>query len=503
MIKKVFPLFIIFCTFTTTIAQPETSDKEEVKKIPVPRSFQTKHEGTFHDTKIAFEAVAAEQPMIDEKGDTVAFIWSVSYIQEPANAVRPVTFIFNGGPGSASVWLHMGLLGPKLVQVPGKAEADDGAPPYPIIDNSHCLLDQSDLVFIDPVGTGYSQVVGKGKVDDFWGLKEDAKSIAQFIRTWTTNQQRWNAPKYIAGESFGTTRAAAVAQELMGGGQDMALNGLVMISQALDYAGSTSEHHNLTSYLTYLPSMAATAWYHQKAGTGKSLEEFTLEARTFTYDEYAPALLRGSLLPSDVHATIASKLANFTGLDLKYIEQSNLRILVPRFQKELLREDGLTIGRLDGRYKSQEADIISESPTLGDPASYSISSAYTAALQQYYAEDLEIKMDRPYLTSNSAIYPKWNWKPVSKSSGWEPSYVNTAPQLGAAMRKNTDLKVLILSGYYDLITPFFDAEYTFARNGIVPGRITFKYYEGGHMMYTHADDLPKVCQDIRNFLLGK
>ncbi|MCB0665549.1 MAG: peptidase S10, partial [Saprospiraceae bacterium] len=355
-------------------------------------------------------------------------------------------------------------------------------------------------VFIDPVGTGYSKVVGKGKVEQFWGLKEDARSIAQFIRMWVTKYKRWNAPKYLAGESFGTTRAAGVSYELMSGGQDMALNGIIMISQALDYAGSTSEHDNITSYFTYLPAMAATAWYHKKAGQDKSLTEFTGEARQFAYHDYAPALYKGNWIEPEFKKEIIERLHYFTSLDTAYIRRSNLRILVPRFQKELLRSEGLTIGRLDGRYKSKEADLVSERPTLGDPASYSISSAYTAALQQYFADDLKITMDRPYLTGNAGLYPKWNWKPVPKSSGWEPSYVNTARQLGDAMRKNTDLKVIVLSGYYDLITPFFDAEYTFTRNGIITDRVEFKYYEGGHMMYTHKDDLPRVCMDIRNFL---
>jgi carboxypeptidase C (cathepsin A) len=480
----------------------QSNPKDTTQPVPPPKSFKSNHEGNFGTNKINYMAIASETAMTNGQGDTTAYLWSVSYLRNDADIRknRPVTFIFNGGPGSASVWLHMGLLGPKIVQVPGKAEADDGAPPYPIVDNPYCLLDITDLVFIDPVGTGYSRVVGKGKVEDFWGLKEDAQSIAQFIRIWVTKNQRWNAPKYLAGESFGTTRAASVASELMSGGQDLALNGIVMISQALDYAGSTSEHDNITSYFTYLPAMAATAWYHQKAGKGISLEQFVDSARNFAYHEYLPCLYRGSLIDQSTKTRISERLHYFTGLHTKYIEQSNLRILVPRFQKELLREEGITIGRLDGRYKAQEADLVSERPTLGDPASYSISSAYTAALNQYFADALKVEMDRPYLTSNSAIYSKWNWKPVPRTSGWEPSYVNTARQLGDAMRKNTELKVLVLSGYYDLITPFFDAEYTFTRNGIVTDRVTFKYYEGGHMMYTHADDFPKVCQDIRLFL---
>jgi carboxypeptidase C (cathepsin A) len=395
----------------------------------------------------------------------------------------------------------MGLLGPKIMPVASKADKDDGAAPYNLIDNPHSLLDLTDIVFIDPIGTGYSDVLGEGKVEDYWGLYEDSRSVATFIRSWITQYKRWNSPKYIAGESFGTTRAAAVAQDLMGGGQDVALNGIIMISQALDYAGSTSDHYNITSYLTYLPAMAATAWYHKKAGAGQSLNDFVDKARRFTYDRYAPALYRGDFLSESDKTALAHELSTFIGLSEKYILQSNLRVLVPRFQKELLRDEGKTIGRLDGRYFGEEADIVAENPTLGDPASYRISSAYTAALNDYFSNELKVKLDRPYLTSNGKIYNKWNWRPGGREDMSEPSYVNTAPRLGNAMRKNEALKVLVASGYYDLITPFFDAEYTFSRNGIPINRIDFKYFEAGHMMYVHHPDFNQLCNDIREFML--
>lgn len=477
--------------------------------VPPPKSFTSQHSIIINGKPLTYQATGEEIYLKDKNGKPVAAFWSTAYtlpkskVSKSTTPSRPVCFVFNGGPGSASIWLHMGLLGPKLVQVDSDALQDDGAAPFNIIDNPYALLDITDLVFIDPVGTGYSKVVGKGKVEQYWGLNEDAKSVAAFIRLWTTKHQRWNAPKYLIGESFGTTRAAAIADELMGGGQDMALNGLVMISQALDYAGSTSMHDNITSYLTYLPSMAATAWYHKKAGQGKTLEAFMEEARQFTYDVYAPALYRGNFLSAEDETNVINQLAYFTGLDKTYIERSNLRVLMPRFQKELLRADNKTLGRLDGRYYGMEADQIAERPTLGDASSYKISSAYTAALQSYYASELAIEMERPYLTSNRAIYPKWNWKPVPKNSGWEPMYVNTTRRLSRAMRKNEQMKVLVASGYYDLITPFFDAEYTFSRNGIVTDRVDFKYYEGGHMMYTHQPALKQLCADIRAFLGSK
>jgi carboxypeptidase C (cathepsin A) len=478
-------------------------EKKQVAEKPIPpaKSFVTMHQGTFGNKSITYKATASETYLKNSEGDSVASIWSVAYTQDKVSNSykRPVTFVFNGGPGSASVWLHLGLFGPELVKVDSDAKKDDGAAPYQLVANTNGLLDLTDLVFIDPVGTGYSRVIGKGKVEDFWGLTEDARSVAKFIRQWVTENKRWNSPKYIAGESYGTTRAAAVANVLEGGGQNMALNGIILISQALDYEGSTSTHYNITSYLTYLPSMAATAWYHKKAGQGKTLEAFVAEARDFTYNTYAPALYKGSLLSETEQNSLAEKLSYFIGLDKDYILRSNNRILMHRFQKMLLADKGVVIGRLDGRYMGDEADDVSEGPNLGDPASYQIGAAYTAALNDYFAKSLKVEMDRPYLTSGQ-IGGKWRWKPVPDGQYWEPMPVNTAGKLGETMRRNTEMKVMVASGYFDLICPFFDAEYTFSRNGIVRDRVSMTYYEAGHMMYVHHPDLVNLSKDIRDFL---
>ena len=463
-----------------------------------PQKFVTEHQDHFG----RYTAIGEETMMLDKEGNPEAIIWSLSYLRKEGeqSTGRPVLFIFNGGPGSASVWLHMGLFGPQLAQVASAANEDDGAAPFVMIDNPYSLLDLVDLVFIDPVGTGYSRVVNKGKESNYWGLNEDAESIATFIRMWISKNQRWNAPKFIAGESFGTTRAAGVARALHQRGQDMALNGLVLISQALDYTGSTPEPDNLIAFLTYLPTMAATAWYHKKAGRDHALADFVEEARNFTYDEYAPALLRGNTLTADAKDHIAQRLAYFTGLDKAYILRADLRVTATRFRKELLRKEGLTIGGLDSRYTMEEYDQTAATPTHSDAASAAISSAYTAALHTHFANNLGIAMELPYLTSNGSIYPKWNWRPVSPEQSWEPAYVNVAPQLSWAMRANQQLEVMVANGYYDLVTPFFDAEYTFQRHGILPDRVEMQYYEGGHMMYTQHDELKQLSADIRSFL---
>ena len=490
---------ILLLTLIPTFIFAQESEKKAAKPIPEPKSFVTNHQLTINGKPFAFQAIASETYLKNENGEAEASIWSVAYVQKGAEQTkRPVTFVFNGGPGSASVWLHMGMFGPQLVKVDSDAKTDDGAAPYQLHANPNSILDLTDLVFIDPVGTGYSRVVGNGKVEDYWGLMEDANSIAKFMRIWITENNRWFSPKYIAGESFGTTRAAAVANVLENGGQNMALNGLILISQALDYAGSTSDHDNITSYLTYLPSMAATAWYHKKAGLGKSLEDFVEESRQFTYDVYAPALYRGNLLTEAQRDQIAERLSYFIGLDKAYILRSNLRVLVPRYQKMLLADQGLAIGRLDGRFMGDESDDVAEYPHLGDPSGYQLDGAFTAALNYHLANNLQVKMDRPYITSNEEM--SWRWRPVPDGAYWEPSYVNVARLLGDTMRRNTEMKVIVASGYYDLICPFFDTEYTFSRNGIVRERVELTYYEGGHMMYTHEPDLVKLADDVRRFL---
>ena len=490
----------IFLIFSIAISAQEK--KQDSITVPEPKSFISTHQITSGGKSIKYKAIASETYLKNESEEPVASIWSVAYVQEGVNdyAKRPVTFVFNGGPGSASVWLHMGMFGPKLIKVDTDAKEDDGAAPYNLVPNTNGLFDLTDIVLIDPVGTGYSRVVGKGKVKDYWGLNEDAKSIAKFIRQWITENNRWFSPKYIAGESFGTVRAVTVSNALEKDGQNMALNGLSLISPALDYAGSTSVHDNITSYLTYLPSMAATAWYHKRAGQGKTLESFIEECREYTYNSYASVLHRGSLLNDVEKNEAAEKLSYFTGLDKDYILRSDLRILMHRFQKQLLADQGLALGRLDGRFMGNEVDKLSDGPHLGDASSYQISAAYTAALNHYFASELNVKMNHPYITSNDKIYKNWNWRLIPEGSQWEPSFVNVGRLLAETMRRNTAMKVMVASGYFDLITPFFDAEYTFSRNGIEREKIKMTYYEGGHMMYTHEPDFIRLSNDIREFL---
>lgn len=475
------------------VAQPAASPP------PEPREFVTRHTGTFNGQQVEYVARAGETYLRDDDGNPKASFFSFAYTAAgtAAAADRPVTFVWNGGPGSASLWLHMGTFGPKRIVVPSDAH-NAGAPPYPLLDNPLTLLDITDLVFVDPVGTGFSRPLGEHEASEFWGLNEDAGSVAEFIQQWITDNGRWNSPKFLAGESFGTTRAAAVA-EILEGRAAMSLNGIVMISQALDYTGSTPADDNLVAYVTYLPTMAATAAYHGKVSPPEGdLEAFLQQARAFATDELAPALFKGSMLAADERARVRDRLAYFTGLDPEYVERADLRVTGTRFAKELLRDQGRSVGRLDTRYTRDDIDDTSDSPE-GDAASDAISSAFTAALNHYMREELGVRMEQPYRTSGR-FGGAWNWRPVAEGRSWEPSYVNVARRLSSALRRNSSLRVLVASGYYDMATPFFDAEYTFARHGMLAERIEYTYYEAGHMMYVHEPSLDRFMADVRDFL---
>ncbi len=491
-----------FAETGTADAAKETDASTTSAPVPDPVMFESRHTGTFGRQKMAYTVEAGDTQITNKEGKPAASLFTISYIREGAGPDRPVTFVFNGGPGSASVWLHMGLLGPKRVVVASDADEDDGAAPYRMVDNKLSILDQTDLVFIDPVGTGFSRAIGEGKDKDYWNEAGDKASIAEVMRIWITKHKRWNAPKYLIGESFGTTRAAYLANDLTVGDVDIALNGIVLISQALDYEGSTSAHDNVYSYVTYLPSMAAVAQYHGKAGQGIPQADFLAEARAFARDEYGPALWKGDRLSPEERTYIRDKLAYFTGLDPDYIETSNLRILMHRFQKELLRNKGVALGRLDGRYLGDEADDAAEGPE-DDVSSYAVSSAYTALMNQYLAADLGVEMDRPYMVSNPKAGEQWDFRDAPEGEFWEPHYVNAARQLTTAMRHNTALNVMVASGYFDLICPFFDAEITFSRYGIPQDQVAMTYYQAGHMMYLNNGALNALAADIRSFYAGK
>ena len=394
----------------------------------------------------------------------------------------------------------MGAFGPRRVVIPSDAK-DDGAPPYPVIDNADSLLDATDLVFIDPVGTGFSRALGKTDPKDYWGVTKDAKSMAQFIRLWLDANGRWNAPKFIGGESYGTTRSAAVIHELEGGYTDVAINGIILISSIMDFSQAADAPGNELAYVTNLPSMAAAAWYHDKVPSKPAtVEQFVAEARTFAIGPYASALLKGNALTAEERAAIRPQLARFTGVSEQFLDRADLRLSPARFYKELLRDRGLTIGRLDTRYTGKDYDSAGEQPD-NDPSFYAIDGAYTAAMNAYARETLKYSPELVY--SSIGAVKSWDWK-LSDNPDDDQSYLNVAPYIGRALRENSGLRVFAAQGYYDFATPFFGAEYSFSRTGIPnDGRIQWHYYHAGHMMYVRDEDLHRLAGDIRGFIRAR
>ena len=456
--------------------------------------------GEFDGVRINYRAIAGETYIRDQKGAAVASYFTIAYLKSGVinSAARPVAFIFNGGPGSSSMWLHMGGLGPKRVRVPSSTQ-NIGTPPYFVVDNNLSLLGRSDLVFIDPIGTGYSRALPGTDASKYWGLHEDAESIADLIERWITDYGRWNSPKYLIGESYGTARACLLAESL--GGRYIAINGIVLLAAVLDYQNSRPRDGDggILSYASFLPTYAATAWYHGKVSVqGRTLEEFLAEVREFARTDYAVALIANVYrLSPPVHAKIVSRLVAYTGLSQGFIENSNLRIPVKRFFKELLRTEGLAIGRLDGRYVGAENDSLSEF-TESDPTFNAIRGAFASALSDHL-RDLGVRVDRPYVFMSGIVEDSWKWS--SPGALWSGGgYVNVVPSLGRAMRQNDKLKVLVASGYYDLATPFFGVENALSQDGLVQERIQHILYEVGHMIFLHEPSLNCLSKDIASFI---
>jgi carboxypeptidase C (cathepsin A) len=476
-------------------AKPDQPDRP----IPEPTVSVTHHRGVFGGVPVAYTATASETYLKGDDGTPKASIFSVAYVKEPRDPARPVTFLFNGGPGSGSVWLQMGAFGPKRVGIPSDAR-DDGAPPYPILDNPDSLLDVTDIVFIDPVGTGFSHTLGKTEGKDYWGVTQDAKSVSQFIRLWLNDNGRWNSPKFMGGESYGTTRSAAVVNQLEGAYNDVGLDGIILMSTILDFGAQANVQGNEMPYVLFLPSMAAAAWYHHKvANPPATVDAFVQEARDFAEGDYAAALLKGQRLQGEARASIRRRLARFTGLSEDYLERADLRVTDQRFYKELLRDRGLAIGRLDARYTGKDYDNAGETPD-NDPSFYGIDAGYTAAVNSWVRDGLGFKSDRSYVTIGPV--GNWDWD-LSDQGGEAKYYKSVAPYLSKAMRENSGLRVFVGAGYYDFATPLFGAEYALSRTGFPQDRIQFHYYEAGHMMYVHDESRAKLARDVRAFIRSR
>ena len=484
----------------------DTNDNHKQKNnVPAPEDniVQTHHTLTIAGKPLNYTAttgtiILKEESEKDDKAEgekAKASIFFIAYTKDnvPDTSNRPVTFAFNGGPGSSSVWLHLGLLGPKRVHMD---DTNILPPPYHLVENEYSLLDVTDLIFIDPVSTGFSRAVPGEKPKEFHGFTKDIESVGDFIRLYTTRYQRWNSPKFLAGESYGTTRSAGLSGYLQSR-HGMYLNGIILISSILNFQTARFTNGNDLPYILFLPTYTATAWYHQQldADLQADLHAALAEVEQFALGDYASALLQGSALPVAEQEAIAAKLARYTGLTTDYILKTNLRIEIFRFTKELLREKGLTVGRLDTRFTGIDKDNAGEKFEY-DPSYAAIQGVYTAVLNDYMRRDLNFESDIPYEIL-SGLYEKWSY------NTFENEFVDVAETLRQAMSSNPHLKVLVANGYYDLATPYLATRYTFSHLGLATSlqqNYEMTYYEAGHMMYVHLPAMAQLKEDMARFV---
>ncbi len=457
----------------------------------------TQHRVTVAGKVIPYTATTGYMELKDEDGTLKAKMFYTAYTRDDIRdkSARPITYTFNGGPGSSSVWLHMGGLGPKRVVLSEIGEMT--APPFKYVDNEYTWLDETDLVFIDPVSTGFSRAADEKNAKDFHGYNEDIRAVGEFIRLYTTQNLRWGSPKYLAGESYGTTRAAGLSEYLQSR-YGMYINGVMLISSIMDFSTARFSRGHQLPYMLFLPTYTATAYYHKKLAPDLQLNLWkTLnEVRDFATNEYSVALMKGDQLSTEDRNRVVAQLVRYTGLSREYIEETNLRIEIGRFTKELTRDAGHSVGRLDSRMKAWEYDNAGERYEFDPSYDATIYGPYSGAFNDYVRRDLKFESDLPYEILTGRVRP-WNYNNVQNQ------FLNVAETLRGAMHENPHLKVWIANGYYDLATPFFATEYTINQMNLHPTlrkNITMTYYESGHMMYIHMPSLVQFKKDFVTFI---
>lgn len=472
----------------------QNSDKDPKNELK-ENVIATPHSVIINGVNTPYTATVGTQLLKDDQGNTKASIFYIAYTKDNVEnkIARPVTFCFNGGPGSSSVWLHLGVFGPKRVNINDNGLSVDL--PYHLEDNAYSILDVTDLVFIDPVSTGFSRAAPGEDAKQFHGVDEDVQSVAEFIRLYTTRNELWEVPKFIAGESYGTTRAAGLAEELHDT-HHLYLDGILLISTVLNFQTITFASGNDLPYILYLPSYTAAAFNHRLLSTElqQDLNKTLHEVEEFAKNQYALALMQGDKISPKDRSEVISKLAQYTGLSPNYIDQSNLRVNIYRFAQELLRSVRRVIGRFDSRMKGVNSDACNDSFEY-DPSFDLVMGLFTATFNNYIRADLNWKSDDEYKIL-ARIWP-WNYGVANNK------YLNVADKLRDVMNKNPSLEVYVASGYNDLATPYFATEYTISHLNLDPSlrdHVFLKNYEGGHMMYLKNSTLIKMKEDISQFV---
>ena len=475
-------------------------EKSVEKEVPRGEIFTSMQSVTINGKTISLASETGTVQLRDENDKPIALFGFTHYKKSNSNENRPIVFAFNGGPLSASFWLHFGILGPKRIVINDPKYTKPA--PYTVVNNEFSILDKADLVMIDPVGVGFSKPIGESKWEDFWGVDQDIRSIGLFIEQFIIRSEKFNAPKYLLGESYGTFRNAGLVKYLQDKG--IAMNGVIMVSAVFELQHLLFGPGDDVAYLIHFPTYAATAWYHNKVkDKGESLESFLQNVRSFTENEYATALLKGNQLSLSDREAVAQKLADFSGLSKDYWLNADLRVTNSEYFQELLRDEVRTVGRLDSRFTGINEDLLSQS-AFTDPTSDAISAPYISAFKDYLYNDLNVRKDLSYTTSTGSRKDfKWDWKHSGNVIWNAQTAVSTLPDMVSAMKRNPNLKILILNGYFDLATVFYGVEYSINHMGLgaeLKKNIIMKYYEAGHMMYTHRPSMQKFKKDVDEFL---
>ncbi len=496
-------LLIFFLTVYSGIGfAAEAKDEESKPEADEPKaeSSITSHQVRIDGNTVRYTAVAGTMILKKDDGDPLATFGYTAYLKDGVAdlANRPIMFAYNGGPGSSSIWLHMGVLGPVIVAT---EDAGFTGPPFTRVANQYSIIDRTDLVMIDPVGTGYSKPIGDAKGDEFWVVDADIKTVYDFIEQYVTENSRWRSPKYLLGESYGGMRSAGVINYVQST-HGMAFDGVILVSPFLNFAVGVDAAGEDLPHILYLPTLAATAWYHDALENKPAdLAAFYEEVKKFAVDVYGPALMKGNRLGSDERRAVIAGISRYLGLSEQYVDRANLRISHQQFAQELLRDRKLTAGRIDSRFTGNSLNLLGEEMDY-DPMFTSVRPAFVSNFLDYYHNDLKFGRDKDYKVSGR-LFMKWDWEHSQPGANFPMPSPNTMPDLSRAMNDNPELRVLVQQGYYDLATPAFATEYMIDHLTISEEQqknITIEMYESGHMMYLHPPSLVKYKKDLADFI---